>query len=143
MSCHLFHHVNDRYVVRVLNNSLVQGSDHILHHPKLVKQLATSLQHLVTKDVLLTIDPQVGESLLSRVQYFGQVAQSTLLVQHLVRFRKLVTVAPSCTLCLEYFAEALDLVKETFAGTLTILRVQVILVVCALLKVVRHHNCVL
>jgi hypothetical protein len=86
-----------------------------------VEQLATSLEHLVTEDVLLPVDPQIREALLSRVQYLGQVAQSTLLVQYLVRFGKLVSVGSGCTLCLKYFAEALDLVKESFAGTLAIL----------------------
>lgn len=121
MSRHLLHHIHNRYVIRVFNYALIQGSDHILHHPKLVEQFATSLEHLMTEDVLLPVDPQVGEALLSRVQYLGQVAQSTLLVQYLVRFGKLITIGSGCTLCFKYFAEAFDLIKESFAGTLAIL----------------------
>ena len=90
--------------------------------------------------VLLTVDPEIGEAFLCRVENLGQVAQTAFLVEHFVGLAELLSVVASSAIGLEDFAEALDLIQEALAGALSILRVQVVLLVRPLLQVVAHHH---
>ena len=68
---HIFNNVLDCDVDRVFDDALVEVPNDVLDHSELLKQLAAGVEDLVGKDVLLTVDPQVGESFLSRVEYFS------------------------------------------------------------------------
>jgi len=79
----LGHVVNDflnRYVDIVFYDALVNIPNDALNDAELLKQLATRIQNLLREHVLLTVDPEVRESLLSGVEDFGEVAQCALLV---------------------------------------------------------------
>ena len=81
------------------------------------------------ENILLAIDPQIWESFLCRVKDLGEVAKASLLIEHLVGLAELLTISPCSAVRLEYLAQTLNLIQETFAGSLTIFRVQVILFV--------------
>ena len=95
------------------------------------------------EDIFLSIDPQVRESFLCRVEDLCKVAQTSLLVENFVGFAKLLAVGPGCTVCLENLTQSLDLVEEALASSLAIFRVQVVFFIGSLLEVVAHHNGVL
>jgi len=139
---HLVEHVLHRDV-DLLHDPLIDVSYYLLDHLELLEQFATGLQDILGENVLFAVDPEVGESFLSGVEYLRQVAQGALLVEYLIGLRELLTVLPGGADGLEPLAESLDLVQETLAGTLTVLRVQVIFLVRALLQVVTHHDGVL
>ena len=70
----LGHVVNDflnRYVDIVFYDALVNIPNDALNDAELLKQLATRIQNLLREHVLLTVDPEVRESLLSGVEDFG------------------------------------------------------------------------
>ena len=70
----LGHVVNDflnRYVDIVFYDTLVNIPNDALNDAELLKQLATRIQNLLREHVLLTVDPEIRESLLSRVENFG------------------------------------------------------------------------
>ena len=91
------------------------------------------VKHFVAENILLSVNPEVGESFLSGVQDFCQITEAAFLVKHLVGLGELLTVVPGCAICLEVLAKSLDLIQKPFAGSLTILRVKVVLLVCPLL----------
>ena len=136
---HLIEHILHRDV-HLLHDPLVDVSYYLLNDFKLLEQFTTGLQHILGKDVLLAVDPEVRESFLGGVEDLRQVAKGALLVKDLVRLGELLTVLPGGADCLEAFAEALDLVQETLAGPLSVLRVEIILLVRPLLQVVTHHD---
>lgn len=129
---HLIEHILHRDV-HLLHDPLVDVSYYLLNDFKLLEQFTTGLQHILGKDVLLAVDPEVRESFLGGVEDLRQVAKGALLVKNLVRLGELLTVLPGGADCLEAFAEALDLVQETLAGPLSVLRVEIILLVRPLL----------
>lgn len=67
MLCHLLHYVVDSDVLRFINDTLVQVSNCILNYFELLKQFAACIEHFMTKHILLAIDPEVREALLSRI----------------------------------------------------------------------------
>ena len=81
------------------------------------------------EDILFTINPQIRKSFLGRVQNLGQVAQTPLLVEHLVSLRELFSVGSWSAIGLEDFAETLDLVQESFARSLAIFGVKVVFLI--------------
>ena len=95
------------------------------------------------EDVLLTVDPEIGEAFLCRVENLGQVAQTAFLVEHFVGLGELFTVGARCAVSLEHLAEALNLIEESLACALAILAVEVVLFVRTLLQMITHHHCVL
>ena len=98
---HIFNYVLNCDVDGVLDDALVEVPDDVLDHSKLLEQLSASVKDLMGEDVLLAVDPKVGKSFLGRVKYLGQVAEAPLLVQHLVCFRKLLSVRSWSTVGLE------------------------------------------
>lgn len=77
---HVFNYVLDCDIDGVLDNALVEVPDDVLDHSELLKQLSASVEDLVGEDVLLAVNPKVGESFLGGVEYLGQVAESPLLI---------------------------------------------------------------
>ena len=73
------------------------------------------------EDVLLTVDPEVGETFLGRVENFGQVAKTAFLVEDFVGLRELLSVGAWCAVGFEDFAQPFYLVKKSLACPLTIL----------------------
>jgi hypothetical protein len=110
MFCHFFHNIYDGELIIVFYDPFVQGSDHILDDSKLVEKFTTSIQHLVRENVLFSVHPKVGESFLSRVENFSQVAKCSFLVENFVSFTELVSVVSSLEISLEYFAQSLNLI---------------------------------
>lgn len=107
---------------------------------ELVVQPAARVEHFVTKNVLFSVHPKVRKAFLSTVQDFSQVAECSFLVKNPVGFAKLGTIGARGAVGLEDLAESFQLLEKPFAGTLSVFRVQVILVVLrALPEVVRHH----
>lgn len=90
--------------------------------------------------VLLSVNPQVWEAFLCRIENFCEVAEGPLFVQHLVCLGKLVSVGSLATRGLKHLTQALNLVQKALARSLPILAVQVILVVSTLLQMVTHHD---
>lgn len=127
-------------VDRILNDPLVEVSNDALDDAELLEKLAASVEYLVGEDVLLAVDPEIGEAFLGGVEDLGQIAEAALLVKDFVCLRELFTVGSWCAVCLENFAKTLDLVQETLAGSLAILRVEVVLLISSLLQVIAHHN---
>jgi len=114
----------------------------MLYQAEALKEFAPRIQNLRRENVLLPVDPQVGETLLGRVENFSQVAEAAVFVEHLVSFRELVPVTASGASRTENFAEPLYLIEETLAGSLPLLGVEVVFLIVTLLEVIRHHNCV-
>lgn len=80
MLSHVINNLLNRYVDIVFDNSLVYISNYALYDTELLKQLPTRIQHLLREYILFTIYPKIGKALLSRVEYFGEIAQRSLLV---------------------------------------------------------------
>jgi len=121
MLSHILNNLLNGYVDIIFNYPLVYVPDHALNDAELLEQLPPRVQHLLREDILLPVHPQVGEALLRRVQDLSQVAQSALLVEHLVGLRKLLSVVARGATGLIDFAEPFNLVKEPFASSLTVL----------------------
>jgi len=139
----LGHVVNDflnRYVDIVFYDALVNIPNDALDDAELLKQLATSVQNLLREHVLFTVDPEVRESLLSGVEDFSEVAQCTLFVEYFVSFGELFTVVPRGATGLVDLAESFNLIKEPLTCSLTVLRIQVVLLIWPLLQMVAHHD---
>lgn len=122
----LSHVINDflnGYVDIIFNYSLIDVSNDTLNDAELLEQLTTGIEHFLGENVLLSIYPQIGEAFLSRIQDFSEIAQCTLFVENLVRFRKLLSVVPWGAASLINLAKPFNLVKEPFASSLTVLRV--------------------
>ena len=126
----------------VFDDSLVYISNHALNDSELLEQFAARIQDLLGENVLLTVDPEVGEPLLSGVEDLSEVAQRALLVENLVAFGELLSLVSGGTDRLVDFTKPFDLIQETFARTLAIFRVQVIFFIGSLFQVVTHHHCV-
>jgi hypothetical protein len=57
-----------------------------------LEKFAARIQNLLRENVLLTVDPQIGETFLSGIEDLSEVAECTLFVENLVGFGKLFTV---------------------------------------------------
>jgi len=53
--------------VAVIHYSFVDISDDLLDHFELLEQLSSGFKYVFRKDILFTIDPEVGETLLSGI----------------------------------------------------------------------------
>jgi hypothetical protein len=100
---HILHDVLDGNVHRVFNDSLVKIADNILDHSKLLEELSSGFQNFMREHVLFTVNPQVWEAFLSRVEYLSQVAKASFLIQHLVGFREIFTIGSGSTRSFENF----------------------------------------
>ena len=140
---HILDHVLHRDVCGVLNYALIQVTNDVLNDAELLEELAPGVQHLVRENILLSVDPQVGEAFLGRVEDLCQVAKTAFLVEHFVGLGELFAVGARCAVSLEHLAEALNLIEESLACALAILAVEVVLFVRTLLQVIAHHHCVL
>lgn len=117
---HVVDDLLDGDVDRVLDDSFIDVSDDALDHAELLEQLAPCVQHFLGEDVLLAVDPEVGEAFLGRVQDLREVAEAAFLVEHFVGFGELLPVTAVGAVGLEDFAETLHLVQEALAGALAI-----------------------
>jgi hypothetical protein len=68
------------YIHVILNYALINVSNDRLDNAELLEELSASVQYFLGKDILLSIDPEVREALLSRVKNLGKIAKSTLLI---------------------------------------------------------------
>ena len=107
---HLINYVKNGDVYGILDDTLVETAYDVLDHSELLKQFSTGVEDLMTENVLFTVYPQIREPFLGGVQNLSQIAQTTLLIEHLVCLAELVAVVASGTVCLENFAESLYLV---------------------------------
>lgn len=106
---HLVEHILHRDV-HLLHNAFIDVPYYLLDYFELLEQFATSLQDILRKYVLLTIDPEIWKTFLGRVKYLCQVAQRSLFIQYLVSFRELFTILPRGTDGFEFLAEPFYLV---------------------------------
>ena len=95
------------------------------------------------EDVLLSIDPQIREPFLSRVEDLSQVAEAALLVEYFVCLGKLFTVGTCGAVSFKNFTQSLDLVEEALACSLTIFGVKIVFFIGTLLQMITHHHCIL
>ena len=70
MLAHIFDDVLDGDVDSVFDDALIQVPDDVLDHSKLLEELSPCVKNFMREDVLLSIDPQIRESFLGRVQNF-------------------------------------------------------------------------
>ena len=118
---HIINNLLNGYVDIIFNYSLIYVSNDALYYAELLEQLAARIEHLLREHVLLPVHPQIGEALLSGVQDFSEVAQCALFVEDFIGFRKLLSVVSRGAGGFVNLAEPFDLVKEPFAGSLTVL----------------------
>jgi len=64
MFAHILDDVLHGDIDRVFNDALVEVSDDVLNDAELLKEFAAGIQDLMGEDVLLAVDPQVGEAFL-------------------------------------------------------------------------------
>jgi hypothetical protein len=121
MLSHVINDLLNGYVDIIFNYPLIYVSNDALYDAELLEQLAPGIEHFLREHVLLPVHPQIGEALLSGIQDFSEVAQRTLLVENFIGFRKLLSVVPGGAASLVDLAEPFHLVKEPFAGSLTVL----------------------
>jgi hypothetical protein len=84
----LLHDLHDGLVVVLLADALVRLLRVEEQLAEVFKQFLASLNDLLGKNVLLSVDVEVGKGLLGRVQDFSQVAELAFFVQHLVGVAK-------------------------------------------------------
>jgi hypothetical protein len=84
MFCHVIYNLLHRHVHIVLNDSLINVSNHTLNYSELLEKFSAGIEYLLREYVLFTIDPEVGEALLGRIKYFSEIAQGALFVEDLV-----------------------------------------------------------
>ena len=68
---HILNNVLNGDVNCVFNNALVEVPNDVLDHSELLEKLSPGVEDLVREDVLLAIDPEVGETFLRGVEYLG------------------------------------------------------------------------
>jgi hypothetical protein len=73
ISSHVFEHILNGDV-DFLHDSLINVSYYLLNHFELLEKFATGFEHVLREDVFLTVHPEVGESFLSGVKNFREVA---------------------------------------------------------------------
>lgn len=66
---HFLHNKYDCQLIRIFDYTFVKLSNHVLNNSELVEKFSASIKYLMRKDIFLTVDPQIWESLLCRVQY--------------------------------------------------------------------------
>ena len=88
---HVFEHILN-CDVHLLHDSLINVSYYLLDHFELLEQFATGFEHILGKDVFLTVHPEVGESFLGGVKNFSEVAKASFFVENFVSFGKLLPV---------------------------------------------------
>lgn len=116
---HVIQNVLHSYI-DLLHYLLVDISYDLLNHFELLEKLASGFQNILREYIFLAVDPQIRKTFLCRVQNFREVAQTSLLVQNLISFGKLVAVLSGGTFSFKTFTKSLYLVKKTFAGSLSI-----------------------
>jgi hypothetical protein len=106
--------------VYLLHDALVDVSYDLLNHLELLEQFASSFKNVLRENVFLTVYPEIGESFLSGVEDLSEVAKASLLVENFVGLRKLFSILSGGAHGFEPFAKPLNLVKKSFAGSLSI-----------------------
>ena len=104
MLSHVLNYLLNCDIHCVFYNSLIEVPDYVLYYAELLEELAACIEHFMGEDIFLSIDPQVRESFLCRVEDLCKVAQTSLFIQYLVRLRELFTVVTCCTICFKNFA---------------------------------------
>jgi hypothetical protein len=82
---------------------------------KVVEQISPGLNDLFREHIFLSVDPEVRESLLGRVQYLRQIAQLPFLVEHFVSVTEFLAILAVLTFSFDTLAELLDMSKELLA----------------------------
>jgi len=82
---------------------------------KVVEQISPCLNDLFRQHIFLSVDPEVRESLLGRVQYLRQIAQLPFLVEHFVSVTEFLAILAVLTFSFDTLAELLDMSKELLA----------------------------
>ena len=59
--------------VDLIHYPVVDIPDHVLDDFELLEQFLAGVEHIVTEDIFLTVNPQVREAFLRAVQYLGQI----------------------------------------------------------------------
>ena len=73
VATHVFQHVLHGDV-HFLHDALVDISDDLLDHFELLKQFSSGFQHILRENILFAVDPEVGESFLSGIEDFCEIA---------------------------------------------------------------------
>lgn len=96
--------------IYLVHDSVVNVPYYVLDDFELLKEFSSGLENILRENIFLSIDPQIWESFLSRVQNLSQVAQRSLFIQYLVSFTELLSVFPGGTKSLESFTKSFDLI---------------------------------
>ena len=67
VSGHFLHNVLDGHFLAVFNDALVDAPYYFLNHLEAIEKLASRIEHLLRKNILFSIYPQVREAFLRRV----------------------------------------------------------------------------
>jgi hypothetical protein len=71
MFCHVINDLLDSDGCSVLNYTLVDGSDDTLDKTELLEEFTTCFEDFLREDIFLTVDPEIGETFLCRVEYLS------------------------------------------------------------------------
>ena len=82
---HVFKDVLHCYV-HFLHDSLVDVSYYLLDHFELLEKFSACFEDVLGENVFLAIYPEVGESFLSGVKDFGEVAKRAFFVENFISF---------------------------------------------------------
>ena len=127
----------------VFDDALVQIANDVLNDAELLEQFSAGIENFMREDVLLSINPQIGEAFLCGVKNLREIAKTSFFVKDFICLAKLLSVGASCAVRLENFTKTLDLVEEALASPLAIFGVKVVFFIGPLLEMVAHHNRVL
>ena len=82
---------------------------------KVVEKIPSSLYDLFREHIFFSVDPEVREGLLGRVQDLSQIAQLSFLVEHFVGVTEFLSILSILTFGFDTLAELFDMGKELFA----------------------------
>lgn len=118
---HIIDYLLNSYIYIVFYDAFVDVANNRLDYTELLEKFSSCVEHLLTEYILLAIHPQIGETFLSGVENLSKVAEGTLFVQDFVGFGKLISVVSWGAVAFIDFTKAFHLVKEPFAGSLSVL----------------------
>lgn len=139
---HVINNLLYSHIHIVFYDSLIYVSNHTLNYSELLEKFSAGIQDFLRENVLLSINPEVGEPLLCGIKDLREVAEGAFLVEYFVSFRKLFSIVSWGAACFVNLAQAFHLVQEPLASSLAILRVKVVFLVGPLFEVVAHHHSV-
>lgn len=82
---------------------------------KVVEKIPPSLNDLFREHIFLSVDPEVGEGLLGRVQYLCQIAQLSFLVEDFVGVTEFLAILSVLTFGFDTLAELFNMGEELLA----------------------------